>query len=452
MTDTKKDNLGEESAIEIETDTNVVKKSNFQKYAENNSVGGLSFVLAGSSKIRRLLWLLILLCCVATSLFLLRNSVSKLITRPTATTINNEPNLDLDFPAVTICNLNWFSRRLVNDPVSSLTLQGIYTGSCSLAVERYPSPNSPIGSLIDQDARSFIQACIVGGSSGCTEVDFDVSISRLGVCYTFNSGKNGKPILKANGTGFNEGLQLLVNVREDDYVGSFGHIVGTKVTVHPQSEPPLADEKGVYIAPGTGAAIGFRKRILDDQTRRHCGDTPYANCVHDQFYERLRSNCSCFSDVTDPESADRALNVCPVSRFCCYMWRFFDELKTPCLPQCRSTEYEIVSMSYARWPSAYFSSLLSNVNPQLYDYDYMRNNWLFLDIFYSSLTVQTQKTAYTYGLEEFFAEVGGQLGLCIGVSVISLFEVIIFVLDEIKDRCCKPLCCKTKKAKGISVI
>lgn len=79
MTDSKKDLAEESAAIEIEPDTNVVKKSNFQKYVENNSVGGLSFVLTGSSKIRRLLWLLILLCCVATSLFLLRNTVSKLI-------------------------------------------------------------------------------------------------------------------------------------------------------------------------------------------------------------------------------------------------------------------------------------------------------------------------------------------------------------------------------------
>ena len=250
MTDTKKELAGESTAIEIEADTSVGKKSNFQKYAESNSVGGLSFVLTGSSKIRRLLWLLILLCCVATSLFLLRNTVSKLIVRPTATTINNEPNANLEFPAVTICNLNLFSCLLANsDPASIVALQTIYTGSCSLAVESFPSPNSPIGSLIDQDARNFIQACVVGGNMVCTEVDFDVSISRLGVCYTFNSGKNGKPILRANATGFSEGLQLFVNIREDDYVGSFGHIVGATVTVHPQSEPPLGDEKGVYVAP-----------------------------------------------------------------------------------------------------------------------------------------------------------------------------------------------------------
>ena len=55
-------------------------------------------------------------------------------------------------------------------------------------------------------------------------------------------------------------------------------------------------------------------------------------------------------------------------------------------------------------------------------------------IFYETLTVQTQTTVYSYGVEEFFAEVGGQLGLFIGVSVITCFEFIIFLLDEIKNR------------------
>ena len=59
---------------------------------------------------------------------------------------------------------------------------------------------------------------------------------------------------------------------------------------------------------------------------------------------------------------------------------------------------------------------------------------LLVSVFYETLNVQTQTTVYSYGVEEFFAEVGGQLGLFIGVSVITLFEFIIFLLDEIKNR------------------
>ena len=40
---------------------------------------------------------------------------------------------------------------------------------------------------------------------------------------------------------------------------------------------------------------------------------------------------------------------------------------------------------------------------------------------------------YSYGIEEFFAEVGGQLGLFIGVSVITFFEFVIYLLDEVNN-------------------
>ena len=251
MTDTAdKEDLTQEFAVDLELDDRKTnKKTNFQKYAESNSVGGLPHVLSGSSLIRRILWLLIVLCCLGFSFYLLRNSVGKLIVRPTATTITSDPNLNLDFPAVTICNLNWFSASLINDPNAVEILREVYIRSCTLATELFPARNSPMGSMIDQNVVNWLFACIIGGNMGCSDTDFDVSISNLGVCYTFNSGKNGKPILKANATGFREGIQVWVNIREDDYVGSFGHSVGVKVIVHPQSEPPLPDERGVYMLP-----------------------------------------------------------------------------------------------------------------------------------------------------------------------------------------------------------
>ena len=43
----------------IEKPTDQCKKSIFQKYAENNSVGGLPFVLTSKSRTRQFTWLVI---------------------------------------------------------------------------------------------------------------------------------------------------------------------------------------------------------------------------------------------------------------------------------------------------------------------------------------------------------------------------------------------------------
>ena len=256
-----------------------------------------------------------------------------------------------------------------------------------------------------------------------------------------------------NSTGSREGLQLILNLDQSNYVGSFGHIYGVKVAVHPQSESPQVDKRGILVGPGASASISFRKHMTNDLTRRNCDDTPYATCVQERFYERLRNKCNCFSNVYDQDSADESLNICPFSEMCCYLWRYYDALETPCLPACMSTEYDITSTSYAQWPTEYLPNVLNSLlGSNTLNITYLRQNWMHIDIFYSSLNVQTQTTAYTYGFEEFFAEVGGQLGLFIGISVISLFEILIYIFDEIKDRCCKPLCCRKRREKPITVI
>ena len=449
------DLYGQESATK--PDERSEKKSNYQKYAENTSVGGLSFVLSGSSKVRRILWLVILLSCIALSFYLLRNSITKLIIKPSATTITNEPNLSLEFPAVTICNLNWFSVRLANayNPELLNGLRRLYSGTdCDDVFANLSRRDVPMGALVDKDPTNFIGFCSFGTRTmSCDRVtDFDVSISRREVCYTFNSGKNGRQILKANGTGSYQGLQMLVSINQDDYVGTIGHHAGIRVALHPPSEPPTADEQGLLVPPGTSASIGFRKHITDDRTKRGCSDTSYAECIHDHLYERLRGRCSCFSSVYSQETADQAVNVCPLYNFCCYNQQYNSRRTRLCPPACISTEYEITSLTYALFPTKYFPSTFSTINPDInINLTQFRENWILLEVYFSTLSVQTQTTAFTYGVEEFFAEVGGQLGLCIGVSIISLFEFVIYILDEIKDRCCKPMCFKTKKG-GISVI
>ena len=73
--------------------------------------------------------------------------------------------------------------------------------------------------------------------------------------------------------------------------------------------------------------------------------------------------------------------------------------------------------------------------PANYAKDYISdsNDSMIINVYYETLNVQTLTTVFSYGAEEFFAEIGGQLGLFIGVSVITFFEFAIFLLDEVKD-------------------
>ena len=281
------------------------KKSNFQKYAENNSVGGLLYVLTSKSKIRRLIWLIIIVVCVAISLYLVRNSFSKLLNPPTSTTITNDPNLSLDFPAVTICSINAFSAKKLES--YGINLQGVRDIYDYEPPENMDGFNIALTELMNTTASRFIEieGCDFANSS-CGIDDFDFLLKDLYACFTFNSGRK-KPIRNVSGTGINQGLSFFFNGKEDDYVATIIGDAGARIVVHPQDEPPQPDRFGVAASPGTHMIISIKKLIFDDQTRRAClmedqhkwlhlpenVSYSYAGCLEDSITDVLIHKCGC---------------------------------------------------------------------------------------------------------------------------------------------------------------
>ena len=181
-----------------EMQDNQCKKSNFQKYAESNSVGGLSFVLTSKSRTRRFIWLVIILASVAISFYLVRNSFSKLIKPPASTTITNDPHLSLEFPAITICNVNAFSaEKLRSYGIDTQIIREVYNQQSEGRLDAF---NLTIAELVTTTASDFISFCYLGEYFCDIDEDFDFYLKDLYACFTFNSGWK-RPIRRVNGTG-----------------------------------------------------------------------------------------------------------------------------------------------------------------------------------------------------------------------------------------------------------
>ena len=59
--------------------------------------------------------------------------------------------------------------------------------------------------------------------------------SALGLCYTFNSPKSGRPLLYATSSGKNSGLRLLLNIERDSYWAiNIRPTVGLAIIIHDQ--------------------------------------------------------------------------------------------------------------------------------------------------------------------------------------------------------------------------
>ena len=232
----------------------------------------------------------------------------------------------------------------------------------------------------------------------------------------------------------NQGLSFFFYVNENDYAATVNGDAGVRIVVHPQDEPPHPDRFGVAASPGTNIHIGFKKQIYDDQTQQSCltGDQykwqhlsedisySYASCLEDGITDISINDCGCVLSDDYLSSDQYDVKLCNLTDLYCYVENYFAEPPEPCQPACKHTTFEIISATQTKYPA-----------------DYLKNQeegMILVSIFYETLNVQTQVTKHSYGLEEFFAEVGGQLGLFIGVSVITCFEFIIFFLDEVKNQ------------------
>ena len=99
-----------------------------------------------------------------------------------------------------------------------------------------------------------------------------------------------------------------------------------------------------------------------------------------------------------------------------------------CIAACISTNYDL-SSSYSTFPAQYFA----NDAEQFFNFSFVtRDNVLSVNVYFESLNFETQTTSDAYGPVALLSDIGGQLGLFMGVSVISVMEFITWLVDEFK--------------------
>ena len=79
---------------------------------------------------------------------------------------------------------------------------------------------------------------------------------------SYLTGLKGHPLLKVQRAGVDYALRLSLSVQQDQYYGSLRDSSGFKVMVHDQEEPPLINELGFAIQPGTHTFCGLRKEVV----------------------------------------------------------------------------------------------------------------------------------------------------------------------------------------------
>lgn len=98
-----------------------------------------------------------------------------------------------------------------------------------------------------------------------------------------------------------------------------------------------------------------------------------------------------------------------------------------CPRQCHQRTYQY-TISQAEF-SEYFADFITTYTFKNYfSTDFLRQNFVILEIFYSELTYEDIQTLASYDILSLLCDIGGALGLILGSTVLTLFEIVDFIL------------------------
>ncbi|NWY07058.1 ASIC1 protein, partial [Nothoprocta ornata] len=517
-----------------------------QAFASSSTLHGLAHIFSYERlSVKRGLWALCFLGSLALLALVCTNRIQYYFLYPHVTKLDEVAATRLTFPAVTFCNLNEFR-------FSRVTKNDLYHAGELLALlnNRYEIPDTqtaderqleilqdkanfrnfkpkPFNMLefydrAGHDIREMLLSCFFRGEQ-CSPEDFKVVFTRYGKCYTFNSGQDGRPRLLTMKGGTGNGLEIMLDIQQDEYLPVWGETdetsfeAGIKVQIHSQDEPPLIDQLGFGVAPGFQTFVSCQEQRVGAGGRRGARERrrglltasppqltylppPWGDCKAAagdlEFYESysitacridcetryLVENCNCRmvhmpgeppapAPAARPPRAHTAPSPPGDAPYCTP--EQYKECADPaldflvekdneyclCEMPCNVTRYgkELSMVKIPSKASAKYLAKKYNKSEQ-----YIGENILVLDIFFEALNYETieQKKAYEVAglLGERRAaaaraaalpprqrplslrsagDIGGQMGLFIGASILTILEMFDYAYEVIKHRLCQ---------------
>lgn len=395
----------------------------------------------------------------------------------------NEMALDY-FPAVTFCNLNPFDsrkesvKRFLSTQLESNNLNWSLVDSDEIpaiqqvnqalevlkaaALSEFNS-NSNRGHGLGFDLDSMIISCFYNGLK-CNLSDFTKSFSfEYGNCYTFNKNTSKK----TSKTGYTGGLTMEIFTGVPNKNDLFIEKRGIQLIVHNSSRKPLAKYEGVMLP------VGSASNVAVIRTFSYRKESPYSNCRinSDQVLKSdsllaektlkvskysqklcyeiciqllyVIDKCKC-ADPSVP-IIDKNLKICSsqTSLGCVQSVRSrFDSMDLSancsklCPTECEKIMYG-VTVSSALYPTYDYYKIIFNQssvrdkfkNFSHIDYRLFRESALKVNVHYQELGYTSIEERQAYSIENLFGIIGGQLGLILGISILSFCEFLIFFLE-----------------------
>uniref|UniRef100_A0A8D0H920 Acid-sensing ion channel 3 n=1 Tax=Sphenodon punctatus TaxID=8508 RepID=A0A8D0H920_SPHPU len=390
--------------------------SDLTAFARSCTLHGIGHVfLPGPLTPRRAAWASAVLLSLGIFLYQVDERVRYYGEYHHVTTLDEEETMLLVFPAITLCNYNrirrsavtrsdlhWMGRELLGVEPSDFPdyLQTLGQTEAN-SPDFYPSKSFSLREFYQRTGHNMagmLLHCRYRRRE-CGPENFTTIFTRLGKCYTFNSGEPGYELLTTLRGGAGNGLELMINIEQEEYLPVWGD-TGEWGRGTPPGQGGGAQRADVFL--GCTCVSGQPSCRIDCETRY------------------LAENCNCRMVHMPGEGGGASyFLVKKDNKYCvcqtpCDMVRYGKELSMVKIPSKASAKY--LAKKYNR------------------SEQYIAENVLVLDIFFEALNYETIEQKKAYEVAGLLGDIGGQMGLFIGASLLTVLEIFDYLYEVLRDK------------------
>ena len=454
----------------------------------NSTSHGIPNILRSNIIVIKLVWSFFLLASTALCSFLIAQSIMNYLSYDVNTKIRKIYEKPALFPVISICYKHKYATdyaieflnnvinmhkvpNIFNPKILSFLnySQTLFVKDGLLLIANYESLKASFSDenrkKLAYELKDTLIDCVYDSNQGvCSEADFYWSYDKiLGNCYTINSDKSNSTVFKySNFFGNLFGLSITLFVGIKDELKAINPFLG--LTVRIQNSSNEFNINTYDLSPGKQTNMEISRYFSYQLSKPYSvcdidNDNPktFSSDLYNQFiannfkynqqtclglcFQKLiNQNCNC-SNFMVP-SFDSYLDFCDETSLSCQKGVFklfssIEYLNANCMPlcplECNNTGFKVAISTSDIMPE-YYSKVISekifrlNVTNRTLSLDEQKNSIVKLNIYYDSLSYTVLTETASLDIITLMSNIGGTLGLFLGVSLLTFVEFVEIIL------------------------
>lgn len=447
----------------------------------DSTIHGLPRIIKSKHILMKIIWSICFLACACYCSYLMVDMICDFLNFDYVTTIDTVYETPAKFPAVTICSTNPFQNNqadaILDDFNQNFKLEPNLSSSLKLyfLMRNISNQNESFKKSIGNPLEEILINCEFG-TLKCTADDFEWMFHyMLGNCYRFNSGKDSRhqPTILKNismpGTFY--GLRLELYNEETYKTQDLIKYNGIHVMIDNQTSNVNYAE-GFNISPGTSTNV-----VVNRFYNYKLGE-PYTNCKpnlttadaydsdlyramfrfnltynqKDCFYfcyqKKVVEKCKCYLNAYERLNCETLCTNKEQTTCTQKVWLEFlhNDYYSDCLPycpaECQSFRYSLTISDIDYPKKSYFDYYLVNnsiikakYSNREINYEDLKRKISSLVIYYETMTYTVTSQIPKWDIFGLASNVGGLLGLFLGVSFLSIVELVEALFEILYINC-----------------